>query len=118
MILRNAKPPKSNISKAEFEALKSLNNNPNVVVLKADKGGGVVILDRDDYKKKMLDHLCNSGSYRKLNKNPIKKVSKAVALAIKSIRSVSLLSHKLIESNPLTPRIYGLPKIHKEARPP
>jgi len=79
MILRNAKPPKSNISKSEFEALKSLNNNLDVVVLKEDKGGGVVILDRDDYRKKMLDPLCNNGSYINLNKNPIKKVSKVLS---------------------------------------
>lgn len=27
------------------------------------------------------------------------------------------ISHKVIERNPLTPRIYGLPKIHKEGAP-
>ena len=117
MILRKAKPPKSNISKLEFEALKSLNSNPNIVVLKADKGGATVILNKEDYHNKMLDHLLNSGSYKKLDKNPLKKVSKVVALAIKSSRSVCSLSKKLIESNPLTPRIYGLPKIHKDRAP-
>ena len=30
---------------------------------------------------------------------------------------MSSLSKKLIESNPLTPRIYGLPKIHKDGAP-
>jgi len=30
---------------------------------------------------------------------------------------MSPLHHKLIESNPITPRIYGLPKIHKEGAP-
>lgn len=50
-------------------------------------------------------------------KNPPKKVSKTVALAIKSSYTISSLSKKLIESNPLTPRIYGLPKIHKEGDP-
>ena len=30
---------------------------------------------------------------------------------------MSSISHKLIESNPLTPTIYGLPKIHKEGTP-
>ena len=74
MVLRKAKPPKSNISKLEFEALKSLNNNHNIVVLKADKGGATVILNKDDYHNKMLDHLLNSRSYKKLDKNPLKKV--------------------------------------------
>jgi len=46
VILRNARLPKSNISKVEFRALKFLNNNLEVVVLKANKGGGVVILEK------------------------------------------------------------------------
>ena len=96
MILRKAKPPKSNISKHEFEALKSLNSNQDIVVLNAGKGGATVILNKDDYRNKMLDHLQNNGSYKKLDKNPLKKVSKAVALAIKSSSTVGSLSKKLI----------------------
>ena len=46
-------PPKNNISKDEFEALKYLNRNHYIVVLKADKGGSTVILDKVDYWKKM-----------------------------------------------------------------
>jgi len=65
----------------------------------------------------MLDHLLNNGSYKKLEKNPIKKVSKAIDLAKKSSSTVGSLSKKLIESNPLTSRIYGLPKIHKDGAP-
>lgn len=65
----------------------------------------------------MLDHLCNSGSYKKLTKYPLKKVSKTVSLAIKSSSTVRSLSKKLIEGNPLIPRIYGFPKIHNEGVP-
>lgn len=59
-----------NISKQEFISLKSLNNNQNIIVLlKADKGGVVVTMDRKDYDDKMLDHLSTSGNYKKLRKN-------------------------------------------------
>jgi len=44
-------------------------------------------------------------------------ISKSVALAIKSSNSVSSLCHKIIESSPITPRFYGLPKIHKDGAP-
>jgi len=115
--LRKARPPKSNLNKEESLALRSLNQNKDIVALKADKGGAAVILNKVDYRSKMLDHLHNSGSYKKLPKNPLKKVAKNVALAIKSIGSISSLHHKLIERNPITPRIYGLPKIHKEGAP-
>lgn len=64
IILRKSKPPpKSNISKEEYLVLKSLKSNPNVVVLKADKGGVTVITNRKDYNDKMIDHLNNSGCY-------------------------------------------------------
>lgn len=117
VVLRKAKPPRRNLSKEELIALRSLNQNEDIVVLKADKGGATIILDREDYRKKMLDHLHNSGSYKKLAKNPLKKISKTVAHAIKSSSSVGALSRKLVESNPIAPRIYGVPKIHKEGVP-
>jgi len=103
--LRKAKPPKSNLSKEESLALRSLNQNKDIIVLKADKGGAAVILNKVDYRSKMFDHLHNSGSYKKLPRNPLKKVARNVALAIKSIGSLSSLHHKLIEINPITPRI-------------
>ena len=117
VVLRKAKPPRKNLNNEEFSALKSLNQNEDIVVLKVDKGGATVILNKDDYHKKMLDHLHNSGSYKKLPKNPLKKISRTMALAIKYSSSVSSLCHKLIESSPITPRIYGLPKIYKEGAP-
>jgi len=117
VILRKVNPPKSNLSKEELVALRSLNQNNDIVVLKSDKGWATVILNKADYRNKMLDHLHNSGSYKKLPKNPLKKISRNVVIAIKSCKSVCDLHHKLIESNPLTPRIYGIPKIHKKELP-
>lgn len=43
------KSPKKNIKKQEFDALKYLNKNLDIVILKADKGGVVVILNKEDY---------------------------------------------------------------------
>lgn len=56
-------------------------------------------------------------SYINLKKNPLKFISKEVASTIKADPSLNPLSRKLIESNPLTPRIYGLLKIHKYGAP-
>jgi hypothetical protein len=63
IILRKARPPKSNISKEEHTALKNLKNNENLVIIKADKGGATVLMNHNDYKKKMIEHLSESGSY-------------------------------------------------------
>ena len=39
----------SNLSKEEWEAVRTLAGNCNIVVIKADKGSRVVIWDRNDY---------------------------------------------------------------------
>ena len=67
-MLIKSKPPKSNITKEEELALKNLRSNEDIVILKVDKGGSTVVLNRADYNTKMLDHLTTSGSYRKLSK--------------------------------------------------
>ena len=38
-----------NLSKPEKSALRSLRNNPNIIILPADKGNTMVVLDKDDY---------------------------------------------------------------------
>ena len=48
------KPGRSNISKDEQKALRELANNSSIVIKPADKGGAVVIQDRDSYIKEVL----------------------------------------------------------------
>ena len=84
MVLKNAKLPKNNINKKEHEAIKNLRNNENIVILKADKGGATVVMNRIDYNTKMKEHLTTTGSYKKLENNPISKVIKEVKKDIKS----------------------------------
>lgn len=44
---------KWNITKAEEIALKELLSDDTMVILQADKGSGVVVLDKDDYIEKL-----------------------------------------------------------------
>lgn len=81
--LRRAKPPKCNVPKVDFIAFKNPMKNDDIVIVKVGKGNAVVILDKQDYVTKMLDHLSNGGSYRTLPKTtPISKIIKKVKLAI------------------------------------
>lgn len=96
---------------------KALNNNNDIVVQNNDKGVVVGILKKYDYQRKMLDHLYNSGSFRNLNKNLLKNISKIVPTTIKSSSTVRSHSKKLIDNNPLAPKIYGHQMIHKEGSP-
>jgi hypothetical protein len=87
------------------------------VILKADKGGATVLMNMDDYNKKMIEHLTKSGSYRKLDSNPIKRIIRQVKIAINNSNLDERTKKCLTPNNEITPRIYGLPKIHKEDVP-
>ena len=65
----------------------------------------------------MKEHLTTTGSYKKLESNPISKVIKEVKKAIKSSNLDETMKKRLTPSCLITPRIYGLPKIHKEGVP-
>ena len=87
------------------------------MVLKVDKGGTTVLLNSKDYVSKMLDHLSSSGSYRKLGSNRIAKILREVRKVIKESSLEDKNKKLLMPTGEVTPRIYGLPKIHKEGVP-
>ena len=64
-IIRNAKPPKRNITRKQSTPLKSLQQNENVIILPVDKRRATVVLDKEDYIKTCNEHL-TSGPYTKL----------------------------------------------------
>lgn len=51
-------------------ALKNLIDNDNLVIKSADKGGGVVILDKDDYIAEAHNILHNTEYYKILHTTP------------------------------------------------
>jgi hypothetical protein len=54
-ILLQTKQLKDNISKQEQQAIKSLNNNRDIVIIPADKGRCTVVLNETDYDQKCND---------------------------------------------------------------
>lgn len=74
-------------------------------------------MNRSEYEEKMLDRLLNSGSYKKLNKDPTIKIVKEMTAAIKSSSLDNEVKEKLIPKNCVTSQIYGLPKVHKDNVP-
>ena len=77
----------------------------------------MVILNKQDYIAKMKSHFDSSGCYKKLNQNPLNQIIKEVTEAIKNNSLDNDIKKKLIIPDPLVPRIYGLPKIHKMGTP-
>ena len=72
--LRNAKEPKRNITKQEVQALAELKKDQSRVILTADKGVAIVILDKEDYIRKARSLLEDQGTYRSLKSDPTNKM--------------------------------------------
>ena len=122
-ILKNSKVPPKNLSSEESRALKELQLDTSIKIMKSDKGNATVILDSHVYEKKMLKLLQNSQIYQCLpfSPNPIvatqKEVNKLVWQFAKEHKISIPVYHHLKCDKGVTPKIYGLPKIHKEAVP-
>ena len=61
--------PSSNISKKEYKALKELKEDKKRVILTADNGVSLVIMERTEYNKK-AEELLNTGTYKKDSRGP------------------------------------------------
>ncbi|XP_059067539.1 uncharacterized protein LOC131044502 [Cryptomeria japonica] len=111
--LRYAKPPKFNIPKAELLAFNNLMHNNDLIISRADKGNATVIMSKPDYLAKMEILLSDSSSFKILSRNPCPKILKAVRSAISNSSLDDSTKLRLLPSKEVTPRIYGVPKIHK-----
>ena len=56
-----------NISKEEHVALKGLSTNRDLIIQKSDIGNSTVMLDKNDYIKRMIEMLSDSSIFKKVN---------------------------------------------------
>ncbi|XP_070395454.1 uncharacterized protein [Dermacentor albipictus] len=71
-----AHPSASPLSAEENKAIKDLRSNQNLVILPADKGNATVLLNRTDYRDKMLSLLADEATYSRLKKDPTLKIQR------------------------------------------
>ena len=112
-----------NLPKAEFDALKILLKNKDIIVQKADKGNTVVILNRKDYVCKMKNILNDSSKFHKVYidhdkiLNHLIHMENRVTDVLKNLRDkkeISSEQYKDLSPSGSRPGImYGLAKVHK-----
>lgn len=91
----------------------------NLIITKADKGNCLVVLNKQDYITKVETFL-NDNNFKLLTKNPQNTFIARTKKMIKHFYNFfedNSAPKTLISSNPSTPRLYGLPKIHKDNIP-
>ena len=72
-ILKQARPAKPNISKEEWKAIKELRSDKEHLVVTADKGVTLVVMDKKEYIQKMNQLLEDKNIYRLLKMDPTNK---------------------------------------------
>lgn len=109
-----------NISRLEKEAISSLRSNQEIIVLPADKGNRVVILNFYDYLDKLRD-IVNNGPYKLVQRNPGSNIRRTLHSKLRKIELDGRLDRqKVLSWCPTffqTPFLFGLPKIHKNGCP-
>ena len=69
LAIQKIKPPRSNPTRGEKKAITELKKDKSRMVLTADKGVALVVLNTEDYLKKAED-LLNQNTYRALTSDP------------------------------------------------
>jgi hypothetical protein len=110
---------RQNLSRSEQKAIRDLQMDNSIVIKPADKGGSIVIMDKEDYIKKCDLLLSDRNHYHQVS--PIvahgiyNRVKARIIAAVKHLEPE--IQRRLVNENPSFGRFYGLPKIHKEGTP-
>lgn len=112
--------PVDSVPRDTRDTIKSLRQKVrdcDLIVTKADKGNCTVVMERADYDQKIMTFINDNDG--KLIDFDFCKYSVDVRRCIKDSEVIipSEEKQRLISINPLPPRLYGLPKIHKEGSP-
>ena len=96
-------------------------NNPDLILTRADKGNTTVALDKHKYIINIERLLCDTDTYSKVKKDPLRKITTQLRDLLNRWKSQNLISNEnyksLSCSDGILPRAYGLPKIHKPNHP-
>lgn len=110
----------NNLSKAERDALKSLKQRNDIVIKPADKGGSIVVWQKELYLQEAERQLSNSEYYTKEEYDKTAENNKVLEETIREEIENGNLSKEatcLINPAPRTSKFYLVPKIHKPNNP-
>ena len=111
--LRKAKPPKANLSTQQRKALHTLQDDPNIVIVPADKGKATVVMDKADYTRRMMLTL-EDEKYSPLRRDQTVKVENKFASILKRLCREGHIDEKLCDL--LTPRYSSAPQMYGPAQ--
>ena len=112
--LKHTHPPRSNISREEVQALAELKRDSLKVILTADKGVALVIMDKPKYNNKGQELLDDKRTFKEINTDPTNKLKTKLISLLKKIKAEGgiedQLYKKMYPTGAVAPRFYGLPQ--------
>ena len=116
------RPGRKNITPEESRALKELTRNRHIIIKPADKGGAVVIQNRDDYITEGLRQLQDPTFYSEQAIDLTQKHQKEIADILDDMimyQQIHISCHNYLTGGKVrTAQFYMLPKIHKTTTNP
>ena len=125
-VIKEEKVPKSNITKGERKALKEWKENENIIIVPADKGRCLVIMNKLEYiygmeEKGMEEKLKDKKTYKQIKEDPTKEIQGKLIDKLQIMRDNNEIEEKLYKklypNKTQIPIMYGQPKIHKQGNP-
>ena len=97
--------------------MKKLRARQDIVIVRPDKGSGVVTLGGDIYERKILEIINDTAKFKKLKDNPTLTREEQLQRFLRKINDKNLFDEntykKLYPWGSKLATIYGLPKTHK-----
>ena len=119
-VLKNIHTPRPNITREERKAIDELRKDETKMILTADKGVSMVVLNRDDYNQK-AEALLQESAYMPILNDPTNMYKNKLIALLKTIKTEGGINEatykRLYPTGAGSPKFYGLPKIHKEGTP-
>ena len=101
--------------------IKQLKADKDRVILTADKGIALVILEKKDYIEKAKQLLQDTNTYTIIQADPTTKLKNKLITKLKKIKLDTGLDdityRRMYPTGTVIPKFYGLPKVHKENTP-
>ena len=113
------------LRKEHFKTIKSLRNNPEIVITRPDKGKGVVILRRKDYIDKMTTILNDTSKFTRLgpctSHDSTARIERSLQDMLRELKKKGEISDEIYKrirpTGSIRARMYGVPNVQKAGVP-
>ena len=120
-VLRHPHQLRPILSKGEMAVIKQLKADKERIILTADKGVGLVIMERKDYIEKAKQLLQDPNTYKTIPTDPTMMLKNKLITKLKKIKLDTgmddIIYRRMYPTGVVIPKFCGLPKVHKENTP-